>query len=151
MHRLKSPSVNLLRTPLVIDTNIWISAAISSHGVTSALVQRVLMKGNVVFSDATFAELETRLWKPKFDRYITPESRRCTLRGIEEIATWISVLPATATKKYSRDADDDKFVHLALAASAQWLISGDKDLLDIDAELPFKIISPASALKNIVF
>ena len=36
----------------------------------------MLSNGIPVFSAATFAELETRLWKPKFDRYLSMESRR---------------------------------------------------------------------------
>jgi len=59
-HRLKA----------VLDTNIWISAALSQSGAPAAVVRQVLQNGVPVFSAATFRELETRLWKPKFDRYL---------------------------------------------------------------------------------
>ena len=53
-----------LRT--VIDSNVWISAALSPSGSPARLVHHVLEHGLPVFSPQTFAELETRLWKPKF-------------------------------------------------------------------------------------
>lgn len=39
-----------------------------------------------VFSAATFAELEARLWKPKFDRYLSMEIRRAILHDVNAAA-----------------------------------------------------------------
>lgn len=136
------------RTHLVIDTTVWLSAAISDSGAPAALVQRALAQGIVIFSDATFAELETRLWKSKFDRYTTLDGRRAILRGIKASAVWATIPDAISAQKYCRDVDDDKFIHLALAAAALWLITGDQDLLVIDHELPITIMSPANALRT---
>ncbi len=49
---------------VVIDSNIWINAALSPEGAPAKLARRVLEYGVAVFSPATFAELETRLWNP---------------------------------------------------------------------------------------
>ena len=54
----------------VVDTNVWIGAALPPTGAPAQVLRLVLLRGIVVFSEATFAELETRLWKRKFDRYI---------------------------------------------------------------------------------
>jgi putative PIN family toxin of toxin-antitoxin system len=51
---------------VVIDTNVWLSAALSANGAPARVVRRVLAHGIPVFSEATFAELNTRIWKPKF-------------------------------------------------------------------------------------
>lgn len=64
---------------VVIDANVWISAALSKQGEPALVVQRILARGVQVFSSATFAELESRLWKPKFDRYPSIESSRMIL------------------------------------------------------------------------
>jgi uncharacterized protein len=51
---------------LVIDTNILISAALSAQGAPARLVRCALAQHQLVFSLATFDELRTRLYRPKF-------------------------------------------------------------------------------------
>ena len=51
-----------------------------------------------------------------------------------------------AAQRFCRDGDDDKFIHTALASSALWLVTGDQDLLVIDAGLGVRIVAPANAL-----
>ena len=48
----------------VIDTNILISAALTSQGAHAKLVQSVLAQHRLVFSQATFDELRTRFTDP---------------------------------------------------------------------------------------
>ncbi|OIP18986.1 MAG: hypothetical protein CO105_12100 [Comamonadaceae bacterium CG_4_9_14_3_um_filter_60_33] len=59
---------------------------------------------------------------------------------------WVNVDDELAQQTYSRDADDDKFIHAALAAGAPWLISGVQDLLTVRAVLGISIVTPAQAL-----
>lgn len=130
---------------LVIDTNVLISAALLQDSVPARLLRRVLQNGRIVFSQATFTELESRLWRPKFDRYVSMENRRLLLHDLSSVADWAE--PALASR-HSRDGDDDKFVHLALASGAAWLISGDRDLLDLRRIESVRVLSPASALRT---
>lgn len=141
---------------VVVDTNVWISAALSTGGAPAQLVNKVLLVGIPVFSDATFEELEQRLWKPKFDRYLSLEIRRAILRDAKAVADWVKPAPEITSTAHSRDPDDDKFVHAALAAAAPWLVTGDHDLLVLASgfELPdstLRIVSPAAALKSTDF
>ncbi len=114
---------------IVIDTNVLISAALSPDGVPATLLAKVLTDHRVVFTTATFAELESRLWKPKFDRYINLEERKAVLHDVSAAAIWVDVPQSIANAAYSRDADDDMFIHAALAAEATLLVTGDQDLL----------------------
>ena len=132
---------------VVVDTNVWLSAAFSSAGTPAQVLLRVLQKGVPVFSQATFAELEARLWKPKFDRYISMDMRRALLHDANAAAHWVDIPAQIAAVTYSRDADDDKFIHTALAASAPWLVTGDQDLLVLQKVLTVQILSPAAALQ----
>lgn len=134
---------------IVVDTNVWISAALSSGGAPSRLISLILTRDLPVFSEATFAELESRLWKPKFDPYLSIEKRRRILHDLDAASLWLEPSAAQTSRTYSRDRDDDKFVHLALAAESPWLISGDGDLLDIEALPKLRILPPAVALKEI--
>lgn len=134
------------RQRVVLDTNIWISAALSRDGAPAQAVRRVLAHGIPVFSAATFAELETRLWRPKFDRYLSMELRRRILHDAGAAAFWVEIPAALAERTWSRDPDDDHFVRAALAAEARWLVSGDRDLLDIEPLAGLTIVAPGDAL-----
>ena len=136
---------------VVLDTNIWLSAAISKSGAPAQVVRRVLQLGIPVFSKATFTELEARLWKPKFDRYLSMDTRRAILHDANAVAHWVDISPDLATKTYCRDPDDDKFIHTALAASAAWLVTGDQDLLVIETPLPLRILTAGEALLEMGF
>jgi putative PIN family toxin of toxin-antitoxin system len=128
---------------LVIDTNIFISAALSSKGAPARLVQHVLAQHRLVFSQPTFDELRTRLYRPKFDPYISLEQRESLLHDVNACAHWVDIgEPAV----YCRDRDDDKFIETARQAQAHYLVSGDSDLLEL-APLPLlQIISAQQAL-----
>ena len=135
---------------VVIDTNVLISAALSPLGAPAQVVRQVLGEHLIVFSDATFAELETRLWKPKFDRYISLDLRKSLLHDLSAVAHWAKVSGELALQKFSRDADDDMFVHAALASGSALLITGDQDLLVLARHLKhqhaIEIRKPADAL-----
>lgn len=135
---------------VVLDSNVWISAALSREGTPALVVRRVLAQDMPVFSAATFTELESRLWRPKFDRYLSMELRRRILHDASAAALWVEVPGELATRTWSRDLDDDHFLRAALAAEASWLISSDDDLLSIGLSFregkPLSIVSPAQAI-----
>lgn len=131
---------------VVVDANVWISAALSPSGAPARLARCVLTRGIPVFSESTFAELEQRLWKPKFDRYLSVDLRRRILHDLNAAAHWIEVPPDIAQRTHSRDPDDDRFIHAALAARARWLVSGDQDLLAVTDVPELRILAPAEAL-----
>jgi putative PIN family toxin of toxin-antitoxin system len=117
---------------IVIDTNVLINAALSPDGVPAKLLAKALTDHHLVFTSATFAELESRLWKAKFDRYINLEERKAVLHDISAAAIWVEVPQNIADATYSRHADDDMFIHAALAAEAAepaLLVTADQDLL----------------------
>ena len=131
---------------LVIDTNVLISAALSAQGAPAAVVHMALAQHRLVFSQATFDELRTRLYRPKFDRYISLESRQHLLHDFNACAEWVEI---AEPGHYCRDRDDDKFIETALAANAQCLISGDKDLLEAAAPQGLHSITAAQALEKL--
>lgn len=131
---------------VVLDTNVWLSAALSPNGAPAQVVRAVLLQGLAVFSEATFAELETRVWKPKFDRYIGLEARKTILRDARAAALWVEIPPELVEQRWSRDPDDDVFIRTALMANAPWLVTGDGDLLSVPAVDGLNIVTPAQAL-----
>lgn len=78
---------------LVLDTNVLIRAAFSNQGAPAQLLRKVLQDHRLVFSQPTFDELHTRLYRPKFDRYLTLELRQRLLHDFNACAHWVE-LPA---------------------------------------------------------
>jgi putative PIN family toxin of toxin-antitoxin system len=129
----------------VLDTNVLISAALSSKGAPHALVQHILSHGCLVFSSATFEELRSRLYRPKFDIYLSLDMREGLLHDFSASAKWVEpdvVLP------YSRDPSDDVFIAMALKAGLHFLVSGDKDLLEAPMPEGMQVLTPAQALAS---
>jgi putative PIN family toxin of toxin-antitoxin system len=139
------------RLRVVIDTNVWISAALVPNGTPAKLVHHVLAHGVAVLTPHTFDELRSRLFKPKFDRYISLDQRQALLRDLQASALWVEVPASLSQQTFSRDRDDDAFVHAALAGQATWLVTGDADLLTLTHPLPFTVATPAVALGHADF
>ena len=132
---------------LVVDTKVLIGAALSTQGAPAQLMRQVLGGHTLVFSQATFDELHTRIYRPKFDRYITLEQRQRLLHDFNACAHWVDLAPYPV---YCRDPDDDKFIATALQAQADWLVSGDRDLLEAKPLAGLRIVTPMQALENVV-
>jgi len=132
---------------VVIDTNVWLSAWLSGEGRAAQAVRRVLNHGVAVFCEASFDELQTRCWRPKFDRYWSLEQRRRLLADASAAALWVEPSASLRVLQTCRDPTDDKFLQLVQAAEAQWLVSGDADLLVLGAVGDTPIVSPAQFLE----
>jgi len=130
---------------LVLDSNVWIAALLSPTGTARHLVNAVLEQGvEILMSEATFAELVSRLERPKFDRYREPEAWNTFLSELVELALWYE--DAGSASGVSRDADDDKFLALAVTGEADAIISGDRDLRELGTYEGIPILTPAQFL-----
>jgi len=132
----------------VLDTNVLISAALSAESAPARVTLWVIANARLIFAEPTFEEFRSRLWRPKFDKYLTIERRNQVLHDFSAIADWVE-LDDAALPVSSRDPDDDMFIRTAIAGSARWLVSGDKDLLEIQGLPSINILSPADMLKRI--
>lgn len=139
---------DIARQRVVLDTNVWISAALSASGSAGSVVRFALAHRRPVFSPQTFAELESRLWRPKFDRYLDITLRQRLLHDIGASADWVKIPPDLATRCWCRDPDDDAFIRTALASRAPLLVSGDADLLVLPSIDGVRILTPAQALAD---
>ncbi|MCC5610609.1 putative toxin-antitoxin system toxin component, PIN family [Nostoc sp. CHAB 5834] len=79
-------------------------------------------------SDEIYQELNTRIYKPKFDKCISDKDRQDFLDIVKKSSQFIEIKSQINT---CRDADDNKFLELAKDANAELLITGDKDLLSL--------------------
>ena len=111
---------------LVFDTNIWVSYALTPESKTAILVKSALENHPFAFSEATFTELTEVLLREKFDPYVSKEGRIAFLKELSSKAEWYAT-KAIATE--CRDKNDNKFLDLARTCAADYLITGDNDLL----------------------
>jgi putative PIN family toxin of toxin-antitoxin system len=133
---------------LVIDSNVWIAALISPTGTARQLLDAVLdLDIDILMSESTFAELASRLDRPKFDRYREPETWNLFLSELVELAQWHE--DAGSATGTSRDADDDKFLALAVTGQADAIISGDSDLLELVTHEGIPVLTPAQFLQRL--
>ena len=131
----------------VIDTNVLISAALRSTSTPRRVLQAVQARnGTIVFSDETFEELRTRLERPRFARYIEPGDRHAFVDQLLRTAEWTAI---TNSRLGCRDKDDDKLLETALLGEANYLVSGDEDLLEMSPFRGIPIVRPAEILARI--
>lgn len=126
---------------LVIDTNLWISRLLLPRSMSAQAVDKALQWGRPLMSDETLAELTEVLARPKFDRYVTRTDRQQFLLKLGGI---VKLVPIIQRVRACRDLQDDKFLDVALAGQAQYLLTGDQDLLALDPFHGIRII-PAPA------
>ena len=124
---------------IVIDTNVLISAGLLPQSKTAHVLALAVEHFVIAQNQHTWRELETRIARPKFDRYSGDSGR---LRHLVQIAQSIQHFEVSAEVSVSRDKTDDKFIALAIDAEAAILISGDPDLKDVQAYKGIEILSP---------
>jgi len=129
---------------VVFDTNILVSALLFK-GSLAGLVD-LWKKGRLipVLSRETFHEFKAVLEYPKFS--LSRQEIKVIIE--EEVLPYFEVVEITDTVKgICRDADDDKFIACAVSAAADFIVSGDKDLLDMGQYKSVRIISASVLLK----
>ena len=125
---------------IVIDTNVLISAGLLPQSKTAQVLALAVAHFVIAQNQDTWHELETRITRPKFDRYFGDSGR---LRHLVKIAQSIQGFEVRAAASVSRDKTDDKFIALAIDSGASILISGDPDLKEVQAYEGIEILSPA--------
>jgi len=88
-------------------------------------------------------ELATVLGRPKFDPYLSITDRQEFIRLFGRIAEMISIVRVV---RACRDPRDDKFLEVAVNGRAGLIITGDRDLLELDPFMGIAILSPAAYL-----
>ena len=129
---------------VVLDTSVLISALLFK-GELSKLVD-LWQKGKIVpiISKATFRELRSVLEYPKFS---LSEEEINTIIGNEVLPHFEVVEVTKDVKGVCRDPADYKFISCALSASAGYIVSGDKDLCDLNRYKSVRIVTPSDFFK----
>ena len=122
---------------VVFDTNVFISA-FATEGICSVLLKRARLKEFELFVCPIIIEEVKNVLEQKF------KVERGTIEDVVELIKEASLSTDTTEKIEGacRDKDDDLILSCALSAKAEFLVSGDRDLLEIKEYKGMKIISP---------
>ena len=129
----------MTRPRLVFDTNVLISGLLTDNSVPQKIFDYAQTKAILLISEETFQELAEVLTQSKFDRYITLEKRAKFLNLLNLKAEMIEIKTKV---NLCRDPKDNKFLELAVNGKANYLISGDQDLLILNPFQKISILSP---------
>lgn len=129
---------------VVLDTNIIISALIFG-GIPRQVTDLIVDKA---FRPVSSEELMTELRRVISERF--PRARHDLEIYEKLIHKYAIVVPlGNQTVVVSRDPDDDKFIETAIVGNCQYIVSGDKDLLDIKTFNNINIVSAIEFLRII--
>lgn len=107
----------------VLDTNVLVSAGISPNGLARRIRDFVLDTGELITSHSILNEYVDVMARPKFDRYLSLETRIQLLSALYASATIVT--PARALSECS-DPDDDRVLEAAVEAGVDYLVTGNR-------------------------
>ena len=131
---------------IVCDTNVLISGILfPGH---SRKILQLASRGvvtNAISADI-LREAEDVLLRPKFS--LSPEQVLSIVALFRD--TFVFVTPSRRVTAIQADPDDNRILEAALAAHANFIVSGDKHLLDLGQWQDVRIVSPAQFMTQIV-
>lgn len=103
-------------------------------------VEKARTQDALAMSRAVFEEVFDVLNRPRLARFIRPDLRVRLLAVLSSNVQWFEPSVAVAD---CRDAKDNKYLELALAAGAATIVSSDTDLCSLDPWRGRRILRPA--------
>lgn len=129
---------------IIIDTNLWISFLITKD--FTKLDEIIFSgKGVLVFSKELLDEFLEVAKRPKFRRFFSLDDIEEMLETIDEYADFVNVQTKTDV---CRDPKDNFLLSLSVDGKADFLLTGDKDLLDLTKFVETRIITISDFLRD---
>lgn len=128
----------------VFDTNVIVSSLLFKTSNPSKAFRYALKYGEILLSLELLEELSDVLRRKKFNRFVTSEERDEFLETFVERAILVEVIEKV---QECRDPKDDKILELALNGQAEYIVSGDKDLLVLNPFRDVKIVTVEEFLR----
>ena len=133
----------------VIDTNVVVSAMLW-QGTPGRVIELAGEHEVRLFtSRALLDELAATLAKQKLGKYVAATGLSVGQMQIDYRRTTTLVSARQLERQVSRDADDDAVLACALAARADFVVSGDDDLLVLGSFQGIRIVTPIEAVKKL--
>lgn len=148
---------------VVFDCNVLLQAAAREKSVAAKCLNLV-ESGHVQLcvSREVLTEVEDVLNRPEIRMHfqdLSDEIISAFLKRLQKLSVLVRLIPKEFS--YPRDEDDEPYINLAVAAGADFIISRDKDLLDLmtghtdeckefrQRFRPLMVVEPAEFLKMV--
>ena len=130
---------------IIIDTNLWISFIISNK---LNILDELLFENKlrILFSIELIEEIKETIQKPKLKKYFKPNAFDEMFSKFEP---FIELIEVKSKIQICRDPKDNFLLSLSKDGNADFLLTGDKDLLDINPFENTKIISISTFIEEI--
>ena len=131
---------------VVVDTNVYVSGLIKRNGPPGRVL--AAQRGgqfDLVTSPALLAELEMVLRRPHILKLIHASVAE-VLDFVDQLRVASIVVTPDIAVTVSRDPDDDRVLEAAQAGHADFIVSGDRDLLDLREFVGVPILTPTGFL-----
>lgn len=128
---------------VALDTNVLVSA-VATRGLSADVFNLILAEHELVVGETVLSEL----------RRVLGEKIKVPSKTIDEVIALLRQ-EATVVKKAEelavriRDKTDLPVLSEAVAGNADVLVTGDKDLLEIEQKVPLQILSPRAFWEQI--
>ena len=130
---------------VILDTNLWISFLISKkfNAIDSLIYSD---KIDLIFSEESFEEFVTVTRRPKISKYFSESAIDELLSLFHKYGKLIQV---ESNITQCRDLKDNFLLNLAIDSNADYLVTGDSDLLSLNRINNTKIITWNDFIKEI--
>ena len=145
MKASKCENHDMTNKKIILDTNLWISFLISKKfNRIDELIEN--KKITLIFSDELIEEFVDVVSRPKFKKYF---SKRDIEKILEYFDQFGELTKVTSDLKICRDEKDNFLLSLSVDSDADYLISGDKDLLVLEKIGETKIMTFTDFIEHI--
>jgi hypothetical protein len=110
---------------IILDTNLWISFLISNnlHQLNKLIKNKKII---LVFSDELIEEFIDVVSRPKFKKYFQKSDIKKMLKYFDQYG---EITKVASNIQICRDKKDNFLLNLSIDSKADFLVTGDKDLL----------------------
>jgi uncharacterized protein len=135
----------------VLDTNVFVSAILAPEGPPARILEIALTGGIIlVISQAILREINQVFQYPKIQKLL--KKHGITASELEAAVFKILKVAFLTTGQLSlegicADPADDMVLSCAVEGEADFIISGDQDLISLESYQGIKIVAPAAFLK----
>jgi uncharacterized protein len=129
----------------VFDTNTILSAVLLAKSKPRQAFDKAKGEGRLLVSNEVIEELNDVLRRKEFEKYVTEGLRVEFLTALLRDSELVEI---TEKVRECRDPGDDKFLSIAVSGNANYIISGDKDLLALHPFRKIQILTATQYLKQ---
>ena len=134
------------RLKIILDTNWYVSASINRNSRRRLYDLLINENLTIFYSRELLAEYESVISRKKFEKFIRPEQVN---RFIGLVLTRLKPVGIRTLVRLSRDAKDNFLLSMAIDCGADYLVTGDPDLLVVKEFGKTKILNMAEFSKII--